>query len=553
MKSIINKIYSFFSFNEEKSNLPFTDKFLLLGCLFIIIIGIYTVYDIQKYADILFWDESLYMQKGLQLWQQPSLDWGPFYNIWYKLLSYFTSDKIELYYLNIKVLSVLLPLLLFIFLMVNNINPMLSFFVSILFLYSYINLPIWPKVSHWCLIVFLIALIISKRFINSVYLKFLTIILGMIVCSYIRPEFYLAFILFSCFTIIHLFIYRHQYPIKSIALYLSGILGLFILVKLVGNPTKTGGNGRMLITFGQHFALNYSRWNNITDKPFWIDWVFYLQDNFIHKPTNVILSTIGHHILSNIGNYIKSISKIIISFILPIFQLKLTIHSIILVGITILILVKNSAIQQFKKSTILSAFHPNNDLLKILFIWCIPTLASSIIAYPRDHYLILQIPLYLILTVVFIDSILKLELNLKLFTLIAIVLFFAKPSAANFDYFDLLRKEKSLSNVTTVKYLQKKYPTKIVKVFDFEGDINTMLPKNFTSNSIDFFKSGSTVVSKYIDSAKIDIIYVTPSLLHSRFTQNDTLLKAWISSPEKYAFQKVKTGNFVPYLLSRIK
>ena len=197
MKSILNKIYSFFSFNEEKSNLPFTDKFLFLGCLFIIIIGIYTVYDIQKYADILFWDESLYMQKGLQLWQQPSLDWGPFYNIWYKLLSYFTSDKIELYYLNIKVLCVLLPLLLFIFLMVNNINPMLSFFVSILFLYSYINLPIWPKVSHWCLIVFLIALIISKRFINSVYLKFLTIILGMIVCSYIRPEFYLAFILFS--------------------------------------------------------------------------------------------------------------------------------------------------------------------------------------------------------------------------------------------------------------------------------------------------------------------------------------------------------------------
>ena len=94
---------------------------------------------------------------------------------------------------------------------------------------------------------------------------------------------------------------------------------------------------------------------------------------------------------------------------LPIFQLKLTIQSIILVGITILILVKNASIQQFKKSTIFSAFHPNKDLLKILFIWCIPTLVSSIIAYPRDHYLILQIPLYLILTVVFIDSILKIK------------------------------------------------------------------------------------------------------------------------------------------------
>jgi hypothetical protein len=84
LKFITHKLFSFFSFNEEQSNLSIKNKFLLFGCLFIALIGIYTVYDIQKYADILLWDESLYMQKGLQLWKQPSLEWGPFYNVWYK-------------------------------------------------------------------------------------------------------------------------------------------------------------------------------------------------------------------------------------------------------------------------------------------------------------------------------------------------------------------------------------------------------------------------------------------------------------------------------------
>ena len=137
--------------------------------------------------------------------------------------------------------------------------------------------------------------------------------------------------------------------------------------------------------------------------------------------------------------------------------------------------------------------------------------------------------------------------------MIAILLFFAKPFASSFDYFDLLRKEKSLCNITNANYLKNKYVEKEVTIFDFEGNINSVLPKNFTSNSIDFFTKGSTSVSHYVDSAKMDIIYITPSLINSRFTQNDTLLKNWISSPEKYGFHKIKTGNFEPYLLSKIK
>jgi hypothetical protein len=470
-----------------------------------------------------------------------------------KLLSYCTQNKIELYYLNIKLLCILLPLVLFVFLMSNNIQPIIAIYVSVLFLFSFINLPIWPKVSHWCLIVFLTTIIISKQFFKSVHLKFITILIGVIICSYIRPEFYLAFILIAAYSCIHFVLYRNQYDIKKSIVYFLSIFVLYLLIRSIGNPTKTGVNGRLLITFGQHFALNYCKWNNINDKPFWIDWVFYLQDNFINKPTSEIVLTIAHHFISNIANYITSIFKICISFIIPIFHKKISYHSIIIVFITIIILIKNSSTLQQTKQHIKTGFLSNSSLLKILFIWCIPTFISSFIAYPRDHYLLLQIPFYLMILILFIQSIIKITSNFTVFIIISILLLLAKPSSINFDYFDLLRKEKSRCNAVTINYLMEKYPTNEIKIFDFEGDINTMLPANFTANNIDFFTKGSTIVSRYFDSAKMDIIYVTPTLLNTRFTKDDTLLKNWITTPERYGFQKIKTGNFEPYLLSRIK
>lgn len=334
--------------------------------------------------------------------------------------------------------------------------------------------------------------------------------------------------------------------------YFAGLISIYVAVKLVGNPTKTGGNGRMLITFGQHFALNYCRWNHITNKPFWIDWVFYLQDNFLNKPKGDIISNIAHHLLSNIGNYLKSIGKIFTSFVLPVFHKKLNIHSILLAMVAIGILLKFSAIEKLKKENIKAAFQTNSSLLKVLCLWCIPTFASSIIAYPRDHYVILQVPFFAILFILFISSFIKTGYNIKLLFGVAVLLFFAKPKSNSFDYFDLLREQKSLCNITTANYLRTQYPTQPVKVFDFEGNINSILPENFSNNSVDFFTTGATSVSHYIDSAKMDIIYITPSLLNSTFTKNDTLLHNWIALPAEYGYHAIKTGMFEPYLLSRL-
>ena len=66
--------------------------------------------------DILFGDEAEYMRNGLDLFKIIRNDWGPAYNIWYKFLSFFKSDTIQLYYLNYALGSVLIGLLFFVFL-----------------------------------------------------------------------------------------------------------------------------------------------------------------------------------------------------------------------------------------------------------------------------------------------------------------------------------------------------------------------------------------------------------------------------------------------------
>jgi hypothetical protein len=375
----------------------------------------------------------------------------------------------------------------------------------------------------------------------------------MILCSYIRPEFYLAYLLFTAYTILHFIIYRKQYSLKQTTAYLFAIAILYGIVKFIGNPVNAGGNGRMLITFGQHFAYNYCNWNHLKFKPFWIDWVFYLQDNFMNISKGEMVKIFLHHLFTNCITYITAIIKIVISFTVPLFHKYLNIHSVVLVCLSFLVISKFSSFTKPSFKKIKSSLHSASGLQKILFIFCIPTLVSSIIAYPRAHYVLLQTPYLIILFVLFIQSFVKTETNFRLLGVITILLFFAKPTSDSFDYFDLLREKKSLCNVNSVRYLKENFKEKQVKVFDLEGNINSALPSNFNTNSVDFFTSHSTIVSRYIDSSKTDIIYVTPTLLNSRFTEKDTLLKNWIASPEKYGFKKIKTGNFDPYLLSKLK
>jgi hypothetical protein len=128
------------------------------------------------------------------------------------------------------------------------------------------------------------------------------------------------------------------------------------------------------------------------------------------------------------------------------------------------------------------------------------------------------------------------------------------PAAKDVRYFDLFRKERSLCNVTTLRYIQEHVKTKdSVRVFDVEGYMTNLLPSNFTNYNEIYYRNRSALISSIIQDNKIDIVYVTPSLYQLNSTPKDTALCNMLKYPERYGFFEQKTGNFAPVLLIKRK
>lgn len=108
----------------------------------------------------------VFKKRRIYVWKQIPRVWGPSYSLWYKFLSFFISDRIELYYL----ISSLPPssfLFFFLLLMSCGVQRILAFVFSLFFLSTFINLPLWPRVSHFCIIVLITGILIAKYHKNN--------------------------------------------------------------------------------------------------------------------------------------------------------------------------------------------------------------------------------------------------------------------------------------------------------------------------------------------------------------------------------------------------
>ncbi|HNF47740.1 MAG TPA: hypothetical protein PLF48_00060, partial [Chitinophagales bacterium] len=88
----------------------------IVGLLLLLFCGIKWALGLPAVMDITFGDEAQYLRYGTDLFHTIHKDWGPSYNIWYKLLSLIQHNNIRLFYFNYQVTAVLCALLLFIFL-----------------------------------------------------------------------------------------------------------------------------------------------------------------------------------------------------------------------------------------------------------------------------------------------------------------------------------------------------------------------------------------------------------------------------------------------------
>ena len=86
-----------------------------IAIMLLAIAGWKFTYGLENYVDINFHDPSFYLLNGVTLHENglPDAENGPFYAVWFYLLSLTQPDRIELFYRDYKLLTILLPLMIY--------------------------------------------------------------------------------------------------------------------------------------------------------------------------------------------------------------------------------------------------------------------------------------------------------------------------------------------------------------------------------------------------------------------------------------------------------
>lgn len=547
MKGLINRLIY-----EQKGESRWS--ILLLGMALIAITAWFFTSDIYTSVDILFWDEVNYLNSGKQMFAKFNNQWGPSYAVWFKLLSFFESDTLKLYFLNYRLMTLLPAMALFGLLATSNVRIWIAFSVSLLFLFAQINLPVWPKISHYVVFVFLMGMIVM-RFLPTTFVKLAFMSLVSLFIAFSRPEFYLTYLSILGLSVLALIFDSTSRNLK-VFLPAVAMIGLSFLVQLViGNPLFNFQGDRSALAFAQHFMLNYFEWNGI-DQDFWITWMSYYESEFGNASSlKEAFAKNGdlfiQHVTCNIQGYVTSGYRLFSDVMLPekIVALPLAARMLVLVlggAISITILGKKKYLE-----TLTNNLQRNMLIVLLLLLFVGPSLIACVLIYPREHYMFLHVPIVILIAcLMFFSQPTSNKPTIWLNTIPALgflaLCWCIMPSTKGYDYFDLWRKENSQANLKTVEKLRAYNFSAPVRIIENEGGINLFLSNNYTWIR-GFMKDRPWV--DYIAAEQVNMVYVTPSLEKYPTLQQDTTWPDFKQHPEKYGFREIRTGEHQPYLL----
>ncbi len=495
----------------------------------VIAFGIICVWRIPEFTDVLGWDEGLYMQNGLLFATKLQKAWGPIYAAWYYFLHFFQSHPLNLYLLNFQVLTVVPGVLFYIYWTRIGIRPLVSAVIAMFYIASHINFYSWPKISLFTTTLIALTFVVStffKRRIDQVII----IAGGVIFASYMRPELYLGYLLLFII-IISLLVYQLFKKIKiekfTWALFVILIIGTVGLQKWLGNPLFNfeGEGGRAVAAFGQHFAYNYTIWNDLRPDRWQLHADIIIKEVFgdvanIGDAIKANPAPIYHHFAYNFTHYLENVWKFYTDIFLPesIFKLKEIPRTIIL-G---LVLIALFALKMFSFKNWWTKFKSHGWDWLLLAIVVSPTFISVIVIFPREHYMVLQ--LILLLTLILTLSYgftgwknpVATRERLGLVSIFVFLLIILAPSAKSRPYFDNFREPKGNFNARAAKVLEKFTPLKdTVAISENEGGIICFIPQDKAIH----YKWTPAVWKKtsfehFADSLKTQMYYVTPLFLY---------------------------------------
>lgn len=527
--------------------------FIFSGILLLLTGGIKWAWNLPLFMDVTFGDEAQYLRYGLDLFSSLHKDWGPSYNLWYKLLSLFQSNPVKLFYLNYQITSVLITLLLFVFLIRYNISFIISLWLSFCFLFTTTVIDTWPRVSHFAVIILLTALIIVRN-ISSTAKKLLIITFTFYVAAYARPELFSSFVLICLVTLYVLYKNRSSYKnwMPLAILFLIIILIHFSVYQFPANYYK--GIDRTYIAFSQHYAINYVIEHKGGFNPV-SEWIDFAKKEFTDCSTfgciiKNHLNLVFHNSVLNFKNYVFVLMQFITGILFPAMIIRKHVLHLI-VFIMFLLMIVFVLFHKPSRNSFTGKIKEHQLLLIILFLFGLPSIGTSVLIFPRQHYLIMHSILILFVIALMIDSLFIIKKFHPAFVLsLCGILLFKSPDASKYNYYQSNRENKNQCNKELINYLTASNNYKKHVVFSNHLSLSMMLPENFNDFNTEYEYKPGMQFSNILSEKKIDYILVRDILMQEKLLNSDTSWINFMQNPEKYNFRKeVYCDSCESYLL----
>ncbi len=528
-----------------KKSIPY--KVAYAACLLLFVfLGYKWHSDLSNVMDILAADEAEYLRNGIALFHHIYKDWGPSYNIWYKVLSFFTNSKIELYYLNYTITAVLATMLLFIVLERFDVHIIVALFISGMFFLSEINIETWPRVSHFVFIVLMLGLFIASYLKNATQQLFLFAGIAVVV-AYARPEVRpFALVVFAMAFWVW---YRQKTPIRQVIFFLVFAFCLLLFFQIVyGSPAENyrGNVDRMYIAFCQHVAVNEFLHHDKTVDPM-AGWRVYADKIFPACDTFTCIlktypSAIFKNIQYNISTYLLTILNTLGSFFFPILLIKKK-KLFLMVCVSLVLMMMACFVYKPFRQQLFVRIKQHIWVFLALFVIGIPTMMTSVLIFPRLHYLLCHVFLMIFIVATFLTFIYqKLRIPNGIILVVIMLFVLISPRASAYKFF---RDNPDLGNMCGQKFIQyfnKDTQNKHVLFSDILN-FSYMLPDNYSDYSVEYdFKNGMQF-EKVRQENNIDIVIVNQNILKNPYLSKDSTWNHFLQHYETFGYEKKQVFN----------
>lgn len=507
-----------------------------VGLLAILIAGLKYTLNLENLVDLTFADEGYYLFQGMNLHDGkiPGPTFGVAYSVWYFLLSFFQPDRVELHYLNYRIITILLPIVFFITTLRYRVPIFVATLAAFWLLISDLNLIVIPKINHFALITLLVAFAIMANWSRQWKLNLLTFTTFGI--SFMRPEMLYVSLLLLVITLLDNL--RNRRPLRDYAVPVEIALFMAVITLVYGAATE--GN-RSFVALSQHFALNWVEWNNSDLFP-WSNYESIWQETF--GTTQSIPGALRNnpeqfirHMFTNAQRFPGIAASLF--FYHP--SIILAQEQYALEGIIAAILLIVGLAFTYKQwlPFVVERWRTHTFLLNFALFLVLMTLAQIIIIYPRDHYFPLFNTLLLLILVLTVSGQPHphTPTRAEFGGTILVVLLFLLLIPSMFTYRGLY---KGNHNYLTVQLLKSLSLTPSVE----SGQIHVLDPENgyyfYLDNRYQSIfpqaKNSNGDFYAFLEAQDFSVLVVSPLLQRDSRYKDDAEWLYFLDNPEEFGF-----------------